>query len=145
VFDGWDVIRLRDGEHLDIARLPFAEHADCIPDWYTPLLATNDTMIAKSPKTVTAFLAATRRGYQRAMESPDEAASALLRAAPELDSSLVKASAAYLAERYAADPAQWGRQQEATWTRFADFLMSAGLVTAKVDVSTAFTNEFLSG
>jgi ABC-type nitrate/sulfonate/bicarbonate transport system substrate-binding protein len=145
VFDGWDVIRLRDAEHLDLARIPFADHTDCIPDWYTPLIATNEKMIAKSPKTVTAFLAATRRGYELAMESPDEAASTLLKAAPELDQSLVKASAAYLAGRYAADPKEWGRQQEETWTRFAAFLTTAGLVKGKVDVGSAFTNEFLSG
>ncbi|MBV9953118.1 MAG: myristoyl transferase, partial [Acidimicrobiia bacterium] len=89
------------------------------------------------------FMAVTRRGYQAAMRDPGAAADALIHAVPEVDPKLVRASATYLATRYADDPAEWGRQQRAVWTRFAAFLQEAGMVDGKVDVDSAFTNDLL--
>mgnify|MGYP006202408435 CR=1 FL=1 len=34
----------------------FAEHLDCIPNWYTPLIVTNEAMLRHDPDTVRAFL-----------------------------------------------------------------------------------------
>ena len=86
---------------------------------------------------------ATARGYRYAIENPEEAAEILLEAAPELDEALVKASAAYLAERYTSDPDNWGRQELDVWTRFESFLREAGLTESAIDVEDAFTNDFL--
>ena len=143
VFDGWDKIRMAEIDHLGVSTIPFAAHTDCIPDWYTPLLATNDRLLRTDPRTVRAFLAATARGYREAMGHPDLAAATLQRAAPELDHRLVGLSAAYLSPRYAADPARWGRQDLATWQHFADFLRRSGLLTKPVDVRTAYTDAYL--
>lgn len=144
-FDAWDVIRLRDREALDVVRIPFADHLACIPDWYTPLLATNEELIEASPATVQAFVGATRRGYQEAMASPETAAATLLAAVPELDGELVERSAAHLAGLYAEDPGRWGLQDVEVWRRFAEFLSGAGLVEDEVEVDAAFTNRFLTG
>jgi ABC-type nitrate/sulfonate/bicarbonate transport system substrate-binding protein len=143
VFDGWDVIRLRDIEGLEITRIPFIDHTDCIPDWYTPLIATTEDMIGDEPETVEAFLEATARGYALAMDEPQEASELLLEAAPELDGDLVERSARYLATRFTDDPARWGRQESAVWERFSTFLADAGLVEEAGDVDAAFTNDFL--
>jgi ABC-type nitrate/sulfonate/bicarbonate transport system substrate-binding protein len=145
IFDGWDGIRLADLDKLAIDRIPFVAHTDCIPDWYTPLIATSEKMIARRPSTLRRFMAATARGYRAAMADPGAAARALLRAAPELDPALVQRSARFLAGRYAAQPSQWGRQDRQVWTRFAAFLRRAGLVDHDIDVDRAFTNRFLAG
>ena len=47
IFDGWDGIRLGSVDKLPITSLPFAAHTDCIPDWYTPLLASSEKMISQ--------------------------------------------------------------------------------------------------
>jgi ABC-type nitrate/sulfonate/bicarbonate transport system substrate-binding protein len=143
VFDAWDTIRLRDLDGLDVGTIPFIEHTDCIPDWYTPLVATNASTLADDPSVVRDFLAALSRGYAAAMADPDGAARALLAAAPELDERLVVASAGYLATRYADDPAAWGRQAPGTWDGFVGFLEREGLIEPGFDTTAAWTDEYL--
>jgi ABC-type nitrate/sulfonate/bicarbonate transport system substrate-binding protein len=144
IYDGWDKLRL-ELEGVEVTTIPFIERVDCIPDWYTPLIATSEDLIADDPELVRGFLDATARGYREAMEDPGAAADALLAAAPELDEELVRASAGYLAGQYASDPEVWGRQDADTWARFVDFLVEAGLVEEGVDVEASYTNEFLPG
>ena len=142
VFEGWDVIRARSLDNVEITTLPFIDYTECIPDWYTPVIVTGDDLIAEDPELVSTFLEATARGYAFAQESPDEAASLLLEAAPELDEALVRASAGYLADRF-VDDLPWGEQRPEIWLEFATFLEEAGLLEEQVDTSEAFTNEFL--
>lgn len=141
IFDGWDGIRLEQAG-VETTTIPFADHFDCIPDWYTPLLATSEQLIADEPAVVAAFLDATARGYAAAIADPAAAADALLAAAPELDEDLVRASARYLAPRYAPD-GDWGVQDAQVWTDFTAFLTDAEVLTGAVDVDAAWTNEFL--
>jgi ABC-type nitrate/sulfonate/bicarbonate transport system substrate-binding protein len=143
IYDGWEWQQLSKVDHLPVTRIPFAKYQKCIPDWYTPLIATSQRLIDADPSTVSAFMGATRRGYQEAMKDPDEAVSALMKAAPDLDRSLVTLSAHYLASRYASDPARWGWQDKAVWTRMTAFLQKAGMIDGKVDVDKAFSNKYL--
>lgn len=142
VFEGWDKIRLEQAG-VDVVSIPFIDYEDCIPNWYTPLIVTNEALISNDPDLVRDFIEATARGYRIAIEDPEAAADHLLSAAPELDEELVRASADYLSSRYAADPADWGRQDAATWIEFDDFITSAGLIETGIDVDAAYTNEFL--
>jgi ABC-type nitrate/sulfonate/bicarbonate transport system substrate-binding protein len=143
IFDGWDGIRLAELEGVDVATLPFAEQTDCIPDWYTPLLATSEQVEAERSDDLEAFLAATSRGYQAAMADPAAAAAALLDAAPDLDPELVERSSEFLATRYAEDPEAWGAQTEQRWVDFAAFLAEAGLIDGDLAVDEAWTDEHL--
>ncbi len=145
VFDGWDVIRLRDLENMEITTLPFygAGDASCLPDWYTPLLASSGKVLADDPQLAKDFLAATAAGYELARTDPDGAAKALLAAAPELDSELVNRSAAFLADKYGDRGLSWGVQQPDNWATFAAFLVQANLLESSVNPEDAFTNEFL--
>ncbi len=83
VFDGWDVIRLSDIDHIALNRMPFANYTRCIPDWYTPILVTSEKLIQKQPGLVRRFMTATAHGYRDAMAHPDQAASALLAGAKD--------------------------------------------------------------
>ncbi len=143
IFDGWDGIRAEKIEQKAINTLKLADHFDCIPDWYTPLLVTSESMVRDQPEVVRRFMAATAKGYQYAMTDPDDAASVLLAAAPELDEQLVRLSATYLSTRYVDAGRQWGLQDAAVWERFEAFLREAGLTQEPVDVAAAYTNEFL--
>lgn len=143
IFLGWDGIRLEELTDIDVTTLPFAEYLDCIPDWYTPLLATSEGLIADDPELVESFMDATARGYAFAIEQPDEAADLLLAAVPELDEDLVTASAAYLADEYAGGDGAWGYQDAEVWQTFTQFLLEAGLIDGTIDVDAAWTNAFL--
>jgi ABC-type nitrate/sulfonate/bicarbonate transport system substrate-binding protein len=143
VFDAWDTIRLQHAG-LAVSTIPFRDHLDCIPDWYTPLLVTSRELATDDPELVTAFLHATAAGYERAIADPQAAADALLAAAPELDERLVRASADHLAPEFAADAPRWGEQSDQVWRRFVDFLADAGMIeSAPVDLTTLYTNQFL--
>lgn len=143
IFDGWDGIRATEIAKADVNFLHFIDYTDCIPDWYTPLIITNENLIKNDPETVKAFMEATSRGYEYAIEHPDEAADILLAAAPELDPQLVKLSAEYLSTRYVDEGRQWGLQDEDIWTGFEQYLFDSGLTDKHIDVNAAYTNEFL--
>ncbi|MBI2708513.1 MAG: ABC transporter substrate-binding protein [Actinobacteria bacterium] len=143
IFDAWDGIRYTQIDKLPVTTIPFIRYTRCIPDWYTPMLATSEKALTKDRSALRAFMAATVRGYQAAIADPGAAAGALLKAVPELDPRLVQASARYLAPRYADDPGRWGRQDAAVWRRMAAFLRTSGLLRRDIDVSRAFTNDLL--
>lgn len=143
IYDGWDKIRMAELEKVKVSTIPFDENLDCIPDWYTPMLATTETNVDKKAELLGRFMSATRKGYQGAMADPTSAADSLLAAVPELDRELVTRSAAYLAIRYADDPNEWGLQDTKVWTRFGQFLLDSGLIDEPIDVKKAFTNRFL--
>lgn len=144
VFDGWDVIRLRDLQKTPLTRIALRDHSDCIPDWYTPILATTEAVAASDPDLVRGFLSATAAGYAAAAKDPGRAAATLLSAVPESDRPLVEASATFLAP-YFAGPQGWGQQDPAVWARFDRFLRDHRIVTGGPPVATAFTNAFLPG
>lgn len=143
VFDAWDTIRLQDVDGMDVSTIAFREWFDCIPDWYTPLIATSGTRIADNPDTVRAFVETTAQGYAAAMEDPQAAADALMAEAPELDEALVTASAQWLADKYADSSDAWGVQDEATWDEFSQWLTDGGMLDGDPNVEEAWTNEFL--
>ncbi|WP_228373268.1 ABC transporter substrate-binding protein [Demequina silvatica] len=145
VFDAWDTIRLKDVDGLDVSTLAFRDWFACIPNWYTPLLATSADIISENPATVRAFVETTAQGYAAAMSDPAAAAESLLAAAPELDPTLVRESATWLATRYAASPGAWGTQDSETWTRFAEWLADAEILAGDPRIEEAWTNAFLPG
>lgn len=114
-------------------------------DYYTPVLETNENMIAKNPDTVRAFLKAVSKGYQFAIKNPDQAANILIKAAPDLDPKLVKKSQEWLAPKYQDDAKQWGYQKKQVWDNYASWMYDHKLLDKKLDSSKAFTNEFLPG
>ncbi|WP_029289277.1 ABC transporter substrate-binding protein [Cellulomonas sp. HZM] len=143
VFDAWDTIRLRDIDHLDVTTIPFIDHTDCIPDWYTPLVATTGAHLRDDPELVRHFLAALAHGYRDSMTTPSAAVSALHAAAPELSTDLLTRSAGYLSTRYASSPDAWGHQSGSVWAAFVAFLQDNGLASRSFDVAGAWSDDYL--
>lgn len=143
VFDGWDALRAKEVEKKGITTLPFINYLTCIPDWYTPELITNESTLKNRPEVVRKFMAATARGYNFAIEKPDEAAEMFLKQVPEADKALIGASFRYYATRFVDKGRPWGQQDLAVWIAFERFLREAKLTEKDVDVKSAFTNDFL--
>ncbi len=141
VFYGWQGIHAKlQGIEFDF--LPLPELAEVL-DYYTPVIVTSERMIEERPEVVRRFLAALTRGYVYATLHPAEAAEILLGHAPELDSELVHASQAWIAEQMADDIDRWGHQEADVWTRFAAWALENGLIERAIDPLAAFTNDFL--
>ena len=142
IFYGWQGIQAEQlGIDLDLVMME--DQFDCIPDYYTPILIASETTIADRPDLVRSFLRAASRGYAFAADHPDEAAEILLAAAPELDRELVIASQRWLSPRYQADASRWGEQTGDRWQAYADWMAGEGIVGMSLDMTPAFTNEFL--
>ena len=141
VFEAAELTAL-DKEGVEYNYLPVRDYGEAF-DYYTPIIVANTDAAAADPDMVKAFTAATAKGYEYAIEHPDEAAELLLKAEDGLDEYIVTEGQRYLSERYAEDAPRWGWQEEAVWQRFADFLEENDLIENEADVNRAFTTEYL--
>lgn len=141
IFYAWDGIAAQLAG-LETNYWNFAD-IDPVFDYYSPTLIANDKLLAEDPDIVKAFLRATAKGYQYAIDHPDEAADILLEAAPELDPALVKASQKWLADQYIADGKRWGEIDPNRWNAFYAWLWENALIEKEIPKDMGFTNEYL--
>jgi ABC-type nitrate/sulfonate/bicarbonate transport system substrate-binding protein len=142
IYYGWQGIQAEQaGIDLDVVMMK--DYFDCVPDYYTPVIVASESTIADRPEVVAALVAALSRGYTYAAENPDAAADILLKAVPELDSALVKASQRWVSPYYVAEAAQWGEQKVSVWRDYAYWLLQNGVVSTPVAPEDAFTDRFL--
>ncbi|MBA9083602.1 ABC-type nitrate/sulfonate/bicarbonate transport system substrate-binding protein [Fontibacillus solani] len=141
IFYAWTGIEaeLRD-EKLNMIYLQ--DYSDKL-DYYTPVLVTNEKTIADDPELVKVFMIATSKGYNYAIDHPEEAAQVLLKAVPDLDKELVMASQKWLSPKYKDDAARWGEQKREVWQNYSDWMSEKGLLEKPLDTDKAFTNDFL--
>ncbi len=142
IFYAWEGIQAQQ-QGVDLNIVMMSDWTDCIPDYYTPVFITSQRLIDERPEIVRAFVHAVSRGYQFAIQYPDEAATLLLEAVPELDEQLVRASQAWLSPRYQADAPRWGEQQLSVWEAYSQWMAANGIIAEPIDAAAAFTNEFL--
>jgi ABC-type nitrate/sulfonate/bicarbonate transport system substrate-binding protein len=112
-------------------------------DFYTPVIIAKDDLINDDPELVKKFLKATTRGYEYAIENPEDAVESLLKASPEIDKDLAVASQKYLAKEYKSDAKRWGEMKNEIWTNYANWMHERGLIEKELNVDEAYTNEFL--
>ncbi|WP_138227581.1 ABC transporter substrate-binding protein [Paenibacillus algicola] len=141
IFYAWTGIEaeLR-GEPLDMIYVK--DYSEAL-DYYTPVLVTSEDLIAQQPELVKAFMRATAKGYQYAIDQPEAAAALLSKAVPELDQELVLASQKWLSPKYQDDAARWGEQKAEVWKGYADWMFERELLDKQIEADQAFTNDFL--
>jgi ABC-type nitrate/sulfonate/bicarbonate transport system substrate-binding protein len=142
IFYGWQGIQAEQ-QSIPLDMVMMDEQFSCIPDYYTPLLIASRETIENRPERVRRFVRAVSRGYSKAATDPSAAAAALLAASPELDPALVQASQDWISPRYRADAPRWGEQSAPVWQAYADWMVESGILNRPIDMSPAFTNEFL--
>jgi ABC-type nitrate/sulfonate/bicarbonate transport system substrate-binding protein len=140
----WESIEVINFEKqgLEYDYLPHKDMGEAF-DFYTPILIANENTVRNDPDFVRAFVTATAKGYDYAIDNPEAAAKILLEAAPELDDYIVTEGQKYLATRFAQDAPQWGWMEEEVWERYAKLVYDNGLIKRLPDVKKAFTTEFL--
>ncbi len=142
IFYAWAGIKT-EIEGLETDYFEFAE-IDPVFDYYTPVVISGNKYLEENPETAKAFLGALQKGYEFAMENPEEAANILCEAVPELDKELVVASQNYLADKYQAEAPYWGYMDTDRWNNFYQWVNDNDLVEGEVLLNTGFTNEYLS-
>ena len=144
VFYGWS------GVNAEVEGVPvdYWSFADISPelDYYTPVLIANNDFLKENPDTARAFLEATKKGYEYAIENPKEAADMLIEgdSTGSLSGSkdLVYASQEWLSGKYIDDAASWGVIDGKRWDAFYQWLYENKL-TAHDLTGQGYTNDYL--
>ncbi len=136
-----------DGIASEMAGIPinYMELKELDPrlDYYTPVIITNNEIIEKNPELAKKFMAATSKGYEYAIENPEEAAKIIHKYAPDYDIGMLTKSQQYLAGQYSKDSEKWGLMKDEIWNGYTEFMKENGLINKSIPASDCYTNEFL--
>ena len=117
--------------------------ADYGIDLYADTLFTTETMVKDHPDTVKKFVEATMHGWSDAIADPEAAAKTTLNYGDGLkydhELAMMKASIPFLQP----DPSPVGYMDAAKWSDMQKLLLDSGFQKMPVDVSQAFTTQFL--
>ncbi len=121
---------------------------DPVFDYYTPVLIGNNTFMKENPEATKALLSALKKGYEFAIDNPEEAAQILVNGddTGSLKDSLelVTESQKWISKQYKAEVSQWGYIDPARWDAFYQWLWDNKLIEKELPAGTGFTNEYLA-
>jgi len=141
VYEGWTG-KEAELRNQDLNMVYLKDFSEAL-DFYTPVLATSESMVEDQPEQVEAFVHAAVKGYEFAIEHPEEAAEILSEKEPDLNPDLVQRSQAWVSEKYRDDSAQFGVQEEDRWKKVEAFMLDYDIIEEPIQKDQAFTNEFL--
>ncbi|MCD8054339.1 MAG: ABC transporter substrate-binding protein [Lachnospiraceae bacterium] len=145
VYEGWSVVNA-DLEGLDYNFMRLRD-LDEVFDYYSPLLIANDDFLESNPEAAKAFIAATKKGYEYAVENVEESAQMLIDGdtTGSLDDSteLVYASQEILSQEYVDDAESWGVIDLERWDTFYSWLYENGLIENEMASGTGFSADYL--
>jgi ABC-type nitrate/sulfonate/bicarbonate transport system substrate-binding protein len=149
-FRTWELIEAKD-RGIELREFPVQDYG--VPDTYNVVLACNGDWLKENPELAKAFVQATAKGFEFAVEDPKEAAKILIEANPGAfpTEELVYQSAEMLAnEFYDDEEGNFGCQTKERWTEYPKWLYEQGILvdssgdpmTSPPDYESLYTNEF---
>lgn len=141
IYYGWTGIEAELREYA----INYIELRDLSPqlDYYTPVIITNEAYINDSPEIIKKFIGATAKGYEYAIQNPEDAAEILISSVSGMDKELVLKSQLWISKKYKDDAKVWGVQKEVIWDTFSKWMFDYELIPEMINVEDAYTNEFL--
>ena len=125
---------------IDVTELRVADSAQLAANG----ILASEKVIAENPKLVGAFVGAFLKGLKYTIENPDDAYTLSATYIPnfaDLDKTVQKEILATSAEMWKAD--RLGYSEPQAWENMQNVLLEMGLITEKMDLNKAFTNEFV--
>ena len=107
-------------------------------------ILANEKVVQENPKLVRAFVGAFLKGLADTIANPDEALNVSAAHIPnfsDLDASVQKQVLLTSIEEWKAD--RLGYSDPQAWENMQNILLDMGLISQKLDLSKAYTNEFL--
>ena len=141
-FEGWTNIEAK-LKGVELNYIPIRE-LDKDLDYYTPIIAVSEDTIANKKDMTKKFMEATTKGYEYAIENPEESAKILVKMVPEIGEELAIESQKYLASKYKEGVEVFGEMKDSVWDNYTNFLLKNKLINKEMKASEAYTNEFLS-
>ncbi len=133
------ILAEREGHPVDVLRV----EQWGVPDYYELVLVTGEDTVAERPDVVTAFLAATQRGYLDAVADQAAALDALAAAYEAVDRAVEAEGLRLLVPVWIDGITAFGEQTPARWDAYAAWMKERGLIPADLDVSRAYTTALL--
>ena len=124
--------------------------ADAGFEGYAAMIATHQNRIDRSPDQVQRFVNASIEGWRRYLaEDPSGAHDLIKQDNPDMtDDMLAYARAALIENEIVSSPADGsdaiGRMTPDRWTRFAEAMIAAGVYEETLNITQAFSTEFLN-
>ncbi len=145
IFYGWAGVACENAD-LNFDCFNFID-IDPVFDYYTPVIIGNNSFLEENPDLAKAFLRATKKGYEYAIENPETAASILIKGdtTGSLIGSeeLVTESQKWMSEQYISDGEAFGVFDGDRWNNFYNWLWKKGLTERKIPENFGFTNDYI--
>jgi len=141
VFYGHDVIKAS-LEGIDFNYLPMVKNENDILNFYTPVIATSETMIKDNPKIVKAFVKVITRGMKYAYDNPEESAK-ILNKSIQGDEKFIIDSTKYILKNSKETDKPFGYQIGSRWEKFYRWMIDNELVKDTFDTKDLFSNDFI--
>ena len=146
VFYGWGGINAKvNNVETDFF---FFKDIDKVFDYYSPVIVANNEFLNDNPEAAKAFLDATKKGYQFAIDNPKDAADILINSDDTKSlvgsEALVYESQEWISEQYIADAEKWGYIDPARWNAFYGWLYENKLIEKDISNNVGFSNDYLS-
>ncbi|MCK6627239.1 MAG: ABC transporter substrate-binding protein [Anaerolineae bacterium] len=110
---------------------------------YSNAIFTSGSTIHEQPDLVERFIRATLKGYQYAIEHPEEIADLALKYDDTLDANLQSATMQAQIPLIDTGDAPIGTMDEEVWQITQDILLEQGIISTSVDLKTVYTNKFV--
>lgn len=142
IYYGWDGI-LAKSQGVDANLMYLRDYVPAF-DYYSPVLIANNDYLKENKEEARKVVQAIKKGYQYAMDHPEEAADILIKNAPELKEKrdFVLESQRYLSKNYADDKDKWGQFDADRWNAFYKWDKENGILEKDL-TNQGFTNEFV--
>lgn len=143
IYYAWDGI-MSEYQGIDTNFFYFKDYAEEL-DYYSPVIIANNDYLSENAEQAREIIQAIKKGYQYAIENPEEAADILIANAPELEDQrdFIVASQKWISQQYATDSEQWGVFDENRWNLFYEWLVDHELVDKALLEGTYFTNDYV--
>jgi putative hydroxymethylpyrimidine transport system substrate-binding protein len=117
-----------------------------VPTYDELVLVANEDALDREGGRIRAFIAALSRGARALQRDPSRAIQGLLKANPDLDARLQRASVKATLPVFVPPRGEpFGWQDPAQWDKFTAWMNDNGLLNRTPDAKGAFTNRFLPG
>jgi ABC-type nitrate/sulfonate/bicarbonate transport system substrate-binding protein len=112
-------------------------------DLYADTLFTTEDMIRENPDQVRRFVAASMKGWDDAVANPEDAARHTVKQAKRLEYDHELAMMKDSIPLLEPDDQPIGSMEQNRWIELHDFLLEGGFIDEEMDLSDAYTTEFL--
>lgn len=132
MFVAWEGIQ---AELRGVELRGFRAHDYGLPDYPSVVLVARAQAVESDADKLRTFLEVTRRGYEFAVNDPDEASRIFIEALPGAfpDEELILRSTRLLTDFFVTDGGAWGEHNPDDWQAYTDWLFENGLVVDNND------------